>query len=323
MPPAATEKSPSKFVTSELQVPEPPPPPAPTPFVAMENLAGSSPRRPPVPTFGMEPEEGRKQKPGFPVARKKSGGSGVGLKLALFFLLLIGLAAAYWALSVGPLAGKWFAALPLPEQVRKLLPPAMLPGSAPVAPPSSTARPVSTPVNPPPVSSAVAPPPVSSAVAPPRSSAVAPPASAPVKPVSVAAPVISVPAKPASVPAPVSASPMQAGRALLVKGDYAGAGRLFKAHLAAQNGYTIQMEVLCRPELSVPKIIGTLPENAPYMLVPVNFHGNPACFRELWGLYPNAAAAEAGRSTIATEVKANAGNSGHASPIAQALKENF
>jgi hypothetical protein len=305
-PTAPLDAARAKFVTSELSTPEPSAPPAaPAPFVAMENLAASG-RRPPVPTFGMDAEEAPKKKPGFPVARKKPGGSGGGLKIGLFFLLLLGLAAAYWALSVGPLAGKWFAALPLPEQVRKLLPPAMLNSSAPASTPISTPA----PVNPSPVSSAVAPPPASSAVA-------------PVKPVSIPAPPVSAPVKPVSVPAPVSASSMQAGRALLLKGDYPGAAKIFKAHLAAQNGYTIQMEVLCKPELSVPKIIGTLPESAPYMLVPVNFHGNPACFRELWGIYPSAGAAEAGRSTIAPSVKENAGNSGHAATLAQSLKENF
>ena len=57
--------------------------------------------------------------------------------------------------------------------------------------------------------------------------------------------------------------------------------------------------------------------------MPVNFHGNPACYRELWGIYPSAAAADAGKSSIAPAVKENAGGSGHSATLAQALKENF
>ena len=313
-----------KFSTAEVPpMPEETPVPATSaagraPFVAMESFGGGAAAAPerkatPVPTFGMGGPEGGGSP--FQPAEKTSSRKGLWIGLALLFVLMI---AAYWFFADGPGRSMISQRLPYPAALHIPLPGAKTSSPAVTAPDSSAALIQSAPVN-----------------------ALSSPHSAPSAPIQIvsSAPPISTPASgphsapgfvPASTPrsapvAPIStpAPALNDGHALLVKGDYPAAALAFKRKLAAGSGFTLQMEVLCKPELSVPKIIASLPADAPYMLVPVNFHGNPACYRELWGTYPSAAAAEAGKAGIAPAVKENAGGSGHSATFAQALKENF
>jgi hypothetical protein len=322
-----TLKEIGKFSTAEVPVmPETTPPAVAAassgraPFVAMESLgaATTDPGRnaPAVPTFGMGGAETSGGSP-FQPAEKTRSRTGLWVGLLLGLVVVTG---AYWFFADGP--GRSMISKRLPYPAALHIPLGAKPASAAalVAPASAAIAPRSAPaMNP-------ASTPHAASSAPTLIASVAKPISAPAStPASVPA-AHSAPlpgSAPASTPASAPAAAAGDGRALLVKGDYAAAALVFKHKLAASSGYTLQMEVLCKPELSVPKIIATLPADAPYMLVPVNFHGNPACYRELWGIYPSAAAADAGKAAIAPAVKENAGGTGHSATLAQALKENF
>ncbi len=318
-PPGAGDREPTvkdigKFSTAEVpQMPETNPetvsgPAASSsgraPFVAMESFGGglAAPERkaPPVPIFGMGAADAKGGSP-FQPAEKTHSRKGLWIGL---LLLLVVTAGAYWFFADGPGRSMIPLALPYPAALHIPLPQKSHPSPAPVQPASSVATTA-------PIIQASAPLPLSTSS---PASTPAPPHSAPSAAASQSAPVMAI-----SVPAPAG----NEGRALLAKGDYPAAALAFKRKLAASSGYTLQMEVLCKPELSVPKIVASLPADAPYMLVPVNYHGNPACYRELWGIYPSASAAEAGKTAVAPAVKENAGGSGRSATLAQALKENF
>src|SRR5204862_1202611 len=104
---------------------------------------------------------------------------------------------------------------------------------------------------------------------------------------------------------PLAGAPADAARSEIAAGHYREAAESFRKAAGAGRGYALQLEIACQ-DSSIREGAGHAGSGGEYFVLPFTLKGRQ-CYRVLWGVYPDAAAARRAEASVPAFFRSQSG----------------